>query len=260
MSSPKIGGTHRAEAVLTQVEGRVLTIWLNRPDAMNAIDSAMTSGLLDALARLNESPELSVGVMAAHGRGYSAGMDLKEFARSGPPKGIERLLRTGAEKPLVGAIEGFALAGGLELALICDLLVAGRSARFGLPECSVGLVPGGGGLLRLAQRLPLTVALEMIFTADPITATQAYEYGLVSRLVDDGTALAEAVAVAQRIARNAPLALTACKSLVRTSHGYNEDEFWAAQRPVVAEVFRSEDAREGARAFAEKRQPEWAGR
>jgi enoyl-CoA hydratase len=187
-------------------------------------------------------------------------MDLKAFAASGPPRGLPRILEQGAVKPMIAAIEGFAMAGGLELALTCDLLVAARGAKLGIPEAGVGLFAAGGGLFRLPQRVPYGVAMEMALTADPITAEQAFEYGLVTRLSDPGQAVDVALALAERIARNAPLAVAASKQLIRDSQGCTEGEFWAMQKPQIPGVFSSEDAKEGPRAFAEKRAPVWSGR
>ena len=168
-------------------------------------------------------------------------------------------VRNGAAKPLVGAIEGFALAGGLELALSCDLLVAARGAKLGIPEVGVGLFAAGAGLFRLPGRVGYGTAMEMAITGDPITAEQAADYGLVSRLTEPGDALGEALALAERIARNAPLAVAASKQLIRATQGATEEELWKMQRPHMATVWKSDDAKEGPRAFAEKRPPEWTG-
>jgi enoyl-CoA hydratase len=248
-----------SDAVLTEVRDSVLVITLNRPDAMNSIDTDLTKGLTDAVQRLDTEPSLAAGVLTGAGRGFCSGLDLKAFAISGPPKGLARLLKTGSQKPLIAAIEGFALAGGLELALTCDLLVAARDARFGIPEARVGLFAAGGALLRLPQRMPYGVALEMGLTGRPISAEQAYGYGLVNRLTETGCALDEAVEVASRIAANAPLALRATKQLMRRALELPESEFWDVQLSYVHEVFRSNDAKEGATAFAQKRTPDWTG-
>ena len=170
-------------------------------------------------------------------------MDLKAFAAGGPPRGLPRILEQGAEKPMIAAIEGFAVAGGLELALTCDLLVAARGAKLGIPEAGVGLFAAGGGLYRLPQRLPYGVAMELAPTADPITAERAYDYGLVTRLADPGQAVHEALALAERIARNAPLSVATSKRLIRASQGCTEAEFWAMQKPQIPGVSTSEDAK-----------------
>ncbi len=160
---------------------------------------------------------------------------------------------------MIGAIEGFALAGGLELALTCDLLVAAKGVKLGIPEAGVGLFAAAGGLVRLPSRVGFGKAMEMAITADPITAEEAFELGLVSRLTDQGGAVDVAMQLAERVARNAPLAVAASKQLVRLSQGVTEDEFWELQTPHSTKVFTSNDAKEGPRAFAEKRPPEWTG-
>ncbi len=249
-----------ADEVRSEVRGRVLLVTLNRPEAMNAVDTALAEGLLEAVDRLDEDPALTAGVLAGAGRGFCSGMDLKAFAKEGPPRGFDRFLVKGSAKPLVAAIEGFALAGGLEIALTCDLLVASKGARLGIPEVGVGLFAAGGALLRLPQRVPRSVAIEMALTADPIRAEQARELGLVSRLAEPGAAVDVALELAERIARNAPLAVAASKRIIRETQGRTEEEFWSYQQPLTAEVFRSEDAREGPAAFAQKRPPAWKGR
>jgi enoyl-CoA hydratase len=245
--------------VLTEVSDRVLVVELNRPEARNAIDGDVSDGLVEAMTRLDTDPALSVGVLAGRGRGFCSGMDLKAFAKSGLPKGLENFLWVGSRKPLVCAIEGFALAGGLELALTCDLLVAGSDAKLGIPEPKVGLFAAGGALLRLPRRLPYGVAMELALTGDPITADVAHEHGLVTHVTEPGGALDAAIELAQRIAANAPLALAATKRLIRETQGRTEEEFVEFQKPFIKEVFRSEDAKEGPRAFAEKRPANWSG-
>ncbi|HLF40456.1 MAG TPA: crotonase/enoyl-CoA hydratase family protein [Acidimicrobiia bacterium] len=249
-----------AGEVLVARHGRVLLITLNRPDARNAINAEVADGLIDAVEQLDGDDTLTAGVVTGAGRGFCSGMDLKAFAAGGPPLRFLNFLQDGSTKPLIAAIEGFAVAGGLEIALNCDLLVAARGAKLGIPEVGVGLFAAGGALVRLPRRLPYGVAMEMALTADPITAEQAFGYGLVSRLTEPGETVATALALAERIARNAPLAVAASKRLVRDMQGRTEAEFWDDQAPHVATVFRSEDAREGPRAFAEKRAPSWSGR
>lgn len=247
------------DTVLTEARGRVLLITLNRPEAMNAINGDLVFGLLDAIARLDTDDGLAVGVLTGAGRGFSAGMDLKAFAAEGPPRGLGRFVQVGARKPLLCAIEGFALAGGLELALTCDLLVAARGAKLGIPEVGVGLFAAGGGLLRLTRHLPYGIAMQLALTAESINAEDAHRYGLVARLTEPGEALDGALELAERIARNAPLAVAASKQLIRQAVGSAESEFWALQRDLFDVVFGANDAKEGARAFAEKRRPSWTG-
>ena len=246
-------------AVLTERQGRVLLITLNRPEAMNAINGALSSQLVEAVAELDGDAGLTAGVLTGAGRGFCSGMDLKAFARGEDIGPMMHFVRHGASKPLIGAIEGFALAGGLELALSCDLLVAARGVRLGIPEAGVGLFAAGGGLLRLPGRVGFGKAMEMALTADPITAEEGHEYGLIARLTEPGEAVAEATALAERVARNAPLAVAASKQLIRATQGATEDEFWAIQEPLQSKVFTSNDAAEGPAAFAEKRSPDWTG-
>ena len=246
-------------AVLTERRDRVLVIILNRPDAMNAINGDLSNGLWSAIQDLNCDPGLTAGVLTGAGRGFCAGMDLKAFSRGEDIGPMIKFIRAGSEKPLICAIEGFALAGGLELALSCDLLVAARGAKLGIPEVGVGLLAAGAGLFRLPGRVGYGKAMEMAITADPITAEEAAEHGLVARLTDPGSALQEALSLAERIARNAPLAVAASKQLIRATQGSTEEELWALQRPLQERVFASDDAKEGPLAFAEKRPPEWSG-
>ena len=248
-----------SDAVLVETRDRVLLITINRPDQMNAINSDVSEGILAGVQRLDVDPGLTAGVLTGAGGRFCSGMDLKAFAAGGPPIRLPEFLRNGCTKPLIAAVEGFALAGGLELALTCDLLVSARNARFGIPEVKVGLFAAGGALLRLPQRLPYGVALEMALTADPISAEQAHQYGLVNRLTEEGGALDAALELAERIAKNAPLAVTASKRLMQQSLTWTDAEFWKGQRGVIDDVFQSNDAKEGPRAFAEKRPPVWSG-
>ena len=246
-------------AVLTEKRDRVLLITLNRPDAMNAINGALSAGLVAAVEELDNDPGLTAGVLTGAGRGFCSGMDLKAFSRGEDIGPMMTFVRNGAQKPLIGAIEGFALAGGLELALSCDLLVAAKGVKLGIPEAGVGLFAAAGGLLRLPSRVGYGKAMEMAITAEPITAEEGFEYGLVARLTDKGEAVGVAMELAERVARNAPLAVAASKQLIRATQGITEEEFWKLQAPMQQSVFASEDAKEGPRAFAEKRPPEWTG-
>ena len=248
-----------SDEVLTERRGRVLVITLNRPDQMNSINTALAKGLVAAIEELDGDPGLSLGVLTGAGRGFSAGMDLKAFAKEGTPQGFETYIEKGSQKPMIAAIEGFCLAGGLEMALVCDLLVAADNVRFGIPEVGVGLFAGGGALLRLPRRIPYGVAMELALTGDPISASRALELGLVSRLTEKGGALAGALELAERIAKNAPLSLKASKAVLRDMAGLTNEEFWAMQTSHIRSVFTSDDAKEGPRAFAEKRPPVWSG-
>jgi enoyl-CoA hydratase len=249
-----------ANEIVTETHGRVRLITLNRPEARNAINSALGQALVAAIEDLDSDDGLTAGVLTGAGRGFSAGMDLKAFAAEGMPKGFGDFLRKGSQKPLVAAVEGFALAGGLEIALTCDLIVAAKGVKLGLPEVNKGLFAAGGGLFRLPTRVPYGVAMEMALTSDPILAEQAHDLGLVARLAEPGKAADVALELAGRIARNAPLGVAASKQIIRETRGLAEDESWALQGPLASKVFASEDAREGPRAFAEKREPKWTGR
>lgn len=247
------------EAVLTERRGRVLVITLNRPDQMNAINGALSTGLWAAVQELDTDPDLTAGVLTGNGRGFCSGMDLKAFSRGEDIGPMFEFVQAGAQKPLIGAIEGFALAGGLELALSCDLLVAANGAKLGIPEVKVGLFAAGGGVIRLTSRVGYGKAMEMAITGDPISAEEGMNFGLISRLAEPGTALETAIELAERVAGNAPLGVAASKKIVRSSIGATEDELWAIQRPLQMSVFTSKDAAEGPAAFAQKRKPEWSG-
>ncbi len=249
-----------SDAVLTSVEDRVLVVTLNRPEVKNAIDSAMSLGVLDALRRLDGEADLRVGVITGAGGTFCAGMDLKAFATAGLPEKVDTVFRYGAEKPLIAAIEGPAVGGGLEMALIADLLVASTDAVLGSPEVKFGLFPGGGALLRLPRHLPQSIVTELALTGAPISAEVAFRHGMVARLCQPGETLPTALELAHAIAANAPLGVTAAKRILRRVPGRTEDELWPEQRALVDEVFASGDAQEGARAFAERRAPRWTGR
>src|SRR4051794_5631594 len=249
-------------AVLTERRDGVLVITLNRPDARNAVNAALAEGVGKALDELDDDGELSVGVITGAGKGFSSGMDLKAFVAGESAwygdRGFAGIVQRPPRKPLVAAVEGFAVAGGCEIALACDLIVAARGARFGVPEVKRSLVAAGGALLRLPRRVPYGVAMELALTGDPITAERAHEVGLVNRLAEPGGAVEAAIELANAIAPNAPLALDATKQILQA--GWSEDEFWTKQGELTAPVFTSEDAREGAVAFAEKREPVWKGK
>ncbi|MFL3016932.1 MAG: crotonase/enoyl-CoA hydratase family protein [Acidimicrobiales bacterium] len=247
-------------AVLTEKRDRVLLITLNRPEAMNSINGDLSHGLMSAIEMLNDDADLTTGVLTGAGRGFCAGMDLKAFARGEDIGPFMKFIKSGAEKPLIGAVEGFALAGGLELALTCDLLVAAEGVKLGIPEVGVGLYAAAGGLLRLPSRVGFSKAMEMAITADPITAEEAANYGLVARVTAKGEAVEGALALAERIAQNAPLAVAASKKIIQaTTQGLTEEELWALNTELQIPVFTSNDAREGPVAFAEKRPPNWTG-
>ncbi len=253
-----------AEPVHLEEDGGVLTITIDRPEARNAVNSAVAEGIAAALDRLDSDPALRIGIVTGAGGTFSAGMDLKAFVTGERPwagdRGFAGITQRSAEKPLIAAVEGYALAGGFEIALSCDLIVAARDARFGIPEAKRGLVAAAGGLFRLPQRIPYHLAMELALTGDPITAERAYEIGIVNRVVDNGQAVGTARELAKTVAANAPLAIAASKQVVRGAREWTEAEAWDRQGELAGAVFGSEDAQEGARAFAEKREPRWQGR
>ena len=251
-------------AVLTERRGRILIITLNRPDQRNAVNAAVAQGVAAALDDLDGDAELSLGVLTGAGKGFCSGMDLKAF-RAGerphvPGRGFAGIVERAADKPLIAAIEGFAVAGGLEVALACDLIVAAKGARLGIPEVKRSLVAAGGALLRLPRTMPRNVAMELALTGDLIEAERAHELGLVNRLADPGQALDTALQLAETIAANGPLALAATKRIMVESADWPDAEYFDLQREIIEPVFNSEDAREGATAFAERRDPVWKGR
>ena len=251
-------------AVLTERRDGVLLITLNRPDARNAVNLAVAEGIAGALDELDADGDLAVGVLTGAGAGFSAGMDLKAFVTGERPwvgdRGFAGIVQRAAEKPLIAAIEGFAVAGGLEVALACDLIVAARGAKLGIPEVKRSLVAAGGALLRLPRRMPYGLAMELALTGDTITAERAYELGVVNRLAESGQAVEAALELAAQIAKNGPLALRASKQILESQWDWSEAEFWTKQGEISGPVFGSEDAREGAVAFSEKREPRWQGR
>ena len=251
-------------AVLTERRERILLITINRPDQRNAVNAAVARGIADALDELDGDDELTLGVLTGAGKGFCAGMDLKAFVTGERPyaddRGFAGITQRAAAKPLIAAVEGFAVAGGLEVALSCDLLVASRGAKLGVPEVKRSLVAAGGALLRLPRVLPRNVAMELVLTGDPITAERGYELGLVNRLAEPGEAVQTAFALADQITPNAPLALAASKRILTEALDWPDSEFWERQGEIVGPVMTSEDAREGSIAFAEKRIPVWKGR
>ena len=251
-------------SVRTEARGRVLVITIDRPQARNAIDGAVADGIAAALDRLDGDPALGAGVLTGAGGYFCAGMDLKAFAAGErvhvEGRGFAGIVERPPDTPLIAAVEGFAVAGGLEVALACDLIVAARGARLGIPEVKRSLVASGGALLRLPHRIPYHVAMELALTGDPIDAERAAALGLVNRLAEPGGALDVALGLAESIVENGPLALAATKRVLREAPGWAPGEAWERQAAIAGPVFASEDAREGAVAFAEKRPPVWRGR
>lgn len=253
-----------ADEVLRERRGHVEILTINRPEARNAINRATAIALGDALDACEVDDDVWVVVLTGAGdKAFSAGMDLKAFATGEFPitdKGFGGITQRDFPKPLIAAANGAALAGGFEILISCDMVVAANHAKFGIPEAARGLVAGGGGLIRLPKRIPLAVAYEMALTADPIDANRAYELGLVNRVVPGEQVLDEAVALAERIAKNAPLAVRTSKDVMKKARELSEEESWNLNTEAFGMIGRSADALEGAVAFAEKREPQWQGK
>jgi enoyl-CoA hydratase len=252
-----------SDAVLTEVEDGVAVITINRPEARNAVNGAVAKGVAGALDELDARKDVSVLVLTGAGGTFSAGMDLKGFLTGDSPlaegRGFGGIVERPPAKPIIAAVEGYALAGGFELALACDLIVASSEAKFGLPEVKRGLVAGAGGLLRLPQRIPYHAAMELALSGAHYPASRLAELGLVNQVTEPGEALSAARALAAKIAENAPLALAATKRVIVESPDWSSEEQFAKQGEIINPVFGSKDAMEGAAAFAEKRRPEWSG-
>lgn len=250
--------------VLTEQDGAILTVTINRPDRRNAIDRATSEAIAAAMDDFDADAGLSIAILNGAGDHFCAGMDLKAFLEGErvelPGRGLAGIIETPPRKPVIAAVEGYALAGGFEIALACDLIVASETAQFGLPEAKRGLIAGSGGLVRLPERMPRQIAMECALTGRMIPASEAERWGLVNRLCPAGEALYAARTMAAEIATNAPLALAATKHVVAGCNRWSEAELWARQNEILETVINSEDAREGAAAFAEKRAPHWSGR
>jgi enoyl-CoA hydratase len=253
-----------SDSVLTDVVEGVLVVTINRPEARNAINTETAVAIGEAMERLDDDRSLVAGVITGAGGTFCAGMDLKAFLAgerpSIPGRGFAGIVEQPPVKPIVAALEGYAIAGGFEIALACDMLVAAEDAKFGLPEVKRGLVAAGGGLLRLPQRVPYHLAMEWSLTGELIPAQRGYEVGLVNRLTPKGGALDEALAMATAIAANGPLAVAASKRILVEAPDWPAAERFDRQREINEPVRSSEDAREGATAFKEKRAPRWQGR
>lgn len=251
-------------AVLTERRGRILIVTINRPDARNSVNAAVAHGIAEAMDELDSSADLSIAVLTGAGGNFCSGMDLKAYLRGELPlvagRGFAGLTESPPKKPLIVAVEGYALAGGTEIALSADMVVASSTATFGIPEVRRGLVAVGGGLIRLQRRIPYQVAMELALTGENLLAADAHRLGLVNRLTEPGGALAAALELAEKIAANGPLAVAATKQVIVDSADWSSEEAFAKQMEIAAPAFASEDAKEGPRAFAEKREPVWQGR
>jgi len=252
-----------SEEVLTQEENGVLIVTINRPEAKNAMTKAAAEGIAAAMDRLDSDDSLRVGILTGAGGTFCSGMDLKGFLRGERPtvegRGFGGVVEAPPQKPLIAAVEGYALAGGLELMIACDLVVANKDAKFGIPEVKRGLVAAAGGVMMLPDQIPERVAMELALTGDFMGAERAAGLGLINQVVD-GSALEGAKALAAKIAENGPLAVRISKKIMKESRGWPMAERYARQAKALGPVFTSEDAREGAAAFAEKRKPNWKGK
>src|SRR5437764_3893632 len=253
-----------SEPVLAERRGDVLLITLNRPEVRNAVNAALAAGVAGALDQLDGDASISVGVLTGAGGFFCAGMDLGAFVKGESPwfgdRGFAGIAQRASRKPLIAAIEGFALAGGMEIALSCDLIVAAKGAKLGIPEVKRSLVAAGGALLRMPRRMPYHVVMELALTGDPLRAERFHEFGLVNRIVEPGAAAEEALALADSLAKNGPLALIATKRILQEQFDWSSAEMWDRQGAISGPVFASEDAKEGSAAFKEKRDPVWKGR
>ena len=249
--------------VRVEQEGKLLVITLCRPTMRNAIDRATSQALADAMDRLDSDDTVTVGILTGEGGHFCSGMDLKAFVKGErielPGRGLGGIIETPPKKPVIAAVEGFALAGGFEIALACDLIVAADNAQFGLPEVKRGLMAGSGGLLRLPQRIPRQIAMQYALTGDMMSAEEARQWGLVNLMTLPGEALGEAKTLAHKIAANAPLAVSVSKHVVSESLHWPADERLQRQNALLEIIIHSNDAKEGATAFSEKRPPLWTG-
>lgn len=252
------------DEVIVEFADGVQIITINRPQARNAATLAVAQGIAAALDELDRRDDLRVAIITGAGGSFCAGMDLKGYLRGEVPRitgrGFAGITEAPPKKPLIAAVEGYALAGGFEIVLACDLAVAAENSQFGLPEVKRGLTAAAGGLMRLPRQMPFRIAMEYALTGDLMPAARAYEFGLINRLVAPGKALEEALKLARSIAANGPLALMASKRVMIESQDWSTIQMFARQRPITDPVFKSADAMEGASAFAEKRKPVWQGK
>ena len=252
------------DVVLVDVADGVMTITINRPEAKNAVNKAVAEGISAAIDELESNDALRVAIITGAGGTFCSGMDLKAFVTGELPivegRGFAGLVEYLVKKPVIAAVEGYALAGGFEVAISCDLIVVSEEAKFGIPEVKRGLAAAGGGLIKLPKQIPARIAMELALTGDFVSAGRAYELGLVNQVVPAGTALEAAKALAAKIAANGPLAVAASKQVVARAQDWDSEEMFAKQQKIVMPVLTSEDAIEGATAFAQKRAPNWKGK
>lgn len=250
--------------VLVDISDGVMTITMNRPEAKNAANKALAEGVSAAIDTLEADPEIRVAILTGAGGTFCSGMDLKAFVSGETPviegRGFAGLCEYTVDKPLIAAIEGYALAGGFEMAISCDLIVAAEDATFGIPEVKRGLVAGAGGLAKLPKQIPSRIAKELALTGDFITAQRAFDLGLINQVSESGGALQAAKELAAKIVANGPLAVAASKAVVDKAQDWTSEQMHAEQTKILMPVFTSKDAIEGSKAFAEKRKPIWQGK
>ena len=251
--------------VTYELQGHVALITIRRPEARNAVNGEVAAAMEAAIDQLEDDPAAWVGVIAGEGSVFCAGADLKAIAAgqagalSTAKGGFAGIANREREKPLIAAVDGPALAGGCEIALACDLIVASTAAAFGLPEVKRSLAAAAGGLFRLPRAIPRNVAMEVILTGEPLTAERAHQFGLVNTLVEPGQALAAASELAERICANAPLAVRASRKVVAAAATATDEELWKMSIAAMGQLMQTEDFQEGPRAFIEKRAPQWQG-
>jgi enoyl-CoA hydratase len=254
----------RKPVVLTERRDNILLITLNRPEVRNAVNAALAEGVANALEELDSDEALSVGILTGAGGFFCAGMDLGAFVKGESPwfgdRGFAGIAQRASRKPLIAAIEGFAVAGGMEIALACDLIVAAAGAKMGIPEAKRSLIAAGGALLRLPRRMPYHVVMELALTGEHLPAERFHEFGLVNRLAEPGSAVDVAMELAAQISKSGPLALIGSKRILQEQFDWSNAEMWEKQGAISGPVFASEDAKEGANAFKEKREAVWRGR
>lgn len=258
-----MSSTHN-DPVRTEERDGILVITIDRPEVRNAIDAATAAAIGGALEWFDTEDRLSIAIITGAGGGFSSGMDLGAFGRGSKPsyadRGFAGMTRRSATKPLIAAVEGFAVAGGFEMAIACDLIVAGRTARFALPEVRRGLVAAAGALLRLPRRMPYHLVMELALTGDSIDAERLYSFGVVNRVVEPGAALDAAIELARHIMAGGPLAIAATKRILVEQQDWTLENMWDQQDIIYRAAVDTEDAREGAAAFKERRAPVWKGR
>ena len=252
-----------SKTVTLERDGHVLVITIRRPEMRNAIDRATSEAIAQAMDELDGDNNLTVGILTGAGAHFCSGMDLKAFLRGErvelPGRGLAGIIETPPRKPVIAAVEGYALAGGFEIALACDLMVAADNAQFGLPEVKRGLMAGSGGLMRLPERIPRQIAMQYALTGEMMSAVEARQWGLVNQLTAPGEALAAAKVLAHQIAANAPRSVQISKQVVAEAFHWPAHERWQRQNALLETIIHSKDAQEGARAFSEKRPPVWTG-